>query len=240
MAMRLMARSSREAHKMSSLCQTTRSLSFLLKSTTTLFPLTSSSLTNSPVRHMGSLGPYQSKLALIPQTEEPGGWKRKSRKQIATGKHEMIRISPRKLNEILRPIRGLSVEEALIQLKFHPRRKAIYVYNCLENTRKHAVNQFNMDYTRLVVSHLNATKGKFLKRIKYHARGRFGIMFRYYAHLTVAIKEQAPEDGETRLGIYGRSHSTILRTKQFIEAKRAAWRESHKPEDTPNGEEDRA
>lgn len=56
-------------------------------------------------------------------------------KRIVRAQHTYLRISPRKLNEILRPIRGLNVEEALIQLKLSPHNKAVFVYNCIRSAK---------------------------------------------------------------------------------------------------------
>ena len=51
-------------------------------------------------------------------------------------------------------MRGLSVAEALIQLKLSPKPKAVYVFNCIRNARTAAINNFGMDQDRLIVGAL--------------------------------------------------------------------------------------
>lgn len=66
-----------------------------------------------------------------------------------------IQIGPQKLNDICRTIRGLSVHEALIQLKFSPKKKAKYVHNVIKNAAVSAVNNFGMAKDRLYVGKLD-------------------------------------------------------------------------------------
>jgi hypothetical protein len=44
-------------------------------------------------------------------------------------------------------------------------------------------------------------KGRYLKRLKIHAKGRHGIMHHTYFHLTVVLREVPYSAGERRLGI---------------------------------------
>ena len=81
------------------------------------------------------------------------------------------------------PFQGLSAEEAVIQLGFAQKPKAVFVRNAIQNAMNNAVAHRNMNPKRLIVTYCYATKGRYLKRIRYHAKGRRGIMFRYFSHL---------------------------------------------------------
>ena len=63
-----------------------------------------------------------------------------------------IRASTRKLNLVAASIRGLKVENALVQLSFSPRRVAGEVKKVLQSAIANAENNHNMDVDRLVVA----------------------------------------------------------------------------------------
>ena len=94
---------------------------------------------------------------------------------------------------------------------FAQKPKALFVKKCIQNAMNNAVAHKNMDPRRLVVTYCYATKGRYLKRIRYHAKGRRGIMFRYYSHLRVGVTEQPYDPFEVRVGRAGRKTVTIER-----------------------------
>ena len=48
-----------------------------------------------------------------------------------------------------------------------------------------------------------------MKRIKYHARGKFGMMEHPRTHIRVVVRQIPLKEGEFRLGLRGRSHAAI-------------------------------
>lgn len=158
---------------------------------------------------------------LIPQTfQRFAGWRSQAIRTECFSQHRHMRGSMRKLAFVLNLIRGLSVEEALIQLHFSKKRMAVLVANCIRNARFNAVNQFNMDPDRLVVHFATATKGTYGKKVEWKAMGKVGIMHQYRSHLKIGVREVPPELRERRLGKWGRSHATIERTLKHIEEER--------------------
>jgi len=130
-------------------------------------------------------------------------------------RHRNLRVSYTKLNEILRPLRGLAVDEALIQLKLSNRRAANPVGMCLKNARTNAINNFQMDPARLYIHRAESTKGVLTKSPEFKGRGRIGFRVNNRAHLTIVVKEQpqtVSAEKERRVGYYGPKHSTIART----------------------------
>ncbi|MCP6280767.1 uL22 family ribosomal protein, partial [Klebsiella pneumoniae] len=62
-----------------------------------------------------------------------------------------IQISPQKLNDICRTVRGLSVREAMIQLKLSHKKKACVVRALVGSAASNAVNNLDMNAERLYI-----------------------------------------------------------------------------------------
>ena len=84
----------------------------------------------------------------------------------------MLRISPQKLNLLAQQIRGLTVEKALNQLEFSPKRHAKDVRKALESAIANAENNHGLDIDSLVVTQAHVGKNLVMKRIRARARGR--------------------------------------------------------------------
>ncbi|KAG0168246.1 hypothetical protein DFQ28_005214 [Apophysomyces sp. BC1034] len=102
--------------------------------------------------------------------------------------------STRKLNMIARQIRNLSVDDAIKQLEFSPKRSARKILHNLAFARKHAQDQKNME--DLVVAQAWVGKGLSRKRAKYHGRGQFGVMHQKRAHMKFILKEAAHAESD--------------------------------------------
>lgn len=100
-----------------------------------------------------------------------------------------IRASTRKLNLVAASIRGLKVENALVQLSFSPRRVAGEVKKVLQSAIANAENNHNMDVDRLVVAESYVGKAMVMKRFRARARGRAGRVEKVFSNLTVVVRE---------------------------------------------------
>jgi ribosomal protein L22 len=154
------------------------------------------------------------------ETDEVG-WSSTATREVSHGKRENVRCSPRKMSEICRMVRGLSVEEALIQLQFSQKRNAKYLAFTINSAATAGVNNFFMDRDRLVIDYANSTKGANRKFMRFRAKGRGEINKVYYCHIRVGVKEQPYEADEVRIGRYGRTIAGIKRTKKLIAEERA-------------------
>jgi large subunit ribosomal protein L22 len=143
-------------------------------------------------------------------------------REVSWGKRKNIRYSPQKMNELCRLVRGLSVEEAVIQLGFSVKdnhaRGALTA--CIKTAAAAGVNNFYMDKSRLVISHASSSKAKYGKKLRTHAKGQHSIMNVYYCHLNVGISEQPYEADEKRIGKWGRNISTIENTLKLIQSRK--------------------
>ncbi|KAM0951958.1 putative ribosomal protein L22/L17 [Dioscorea sansibarensis] len=105
-----------------------------------------------------------------------------------------IRQSPKKLNLVAKLVRGMRVEDALLQLQVTIKRAAKTVYQVIHSARANAAHNHGLDPERLLVDEAFVGKGLYLKRLSYHAKGRSGIMVRPRCRLTVVVRETTPEE----------------------------------------------
>jgi len=97
--------------------------------------------------------------------------------------------SPKKFNAFLRVIRGLKVEDALIQCDLSPKRVAKTVGAVIQSAIGNAVNNQGLDRDRLVVALATVGKGTYLRRVSYHGKGRSGVMHRARSHVAIELEE---------------------------------------------------
>lgn len=91
-------------------------------------------------------------------------------------------------------VRGMQVEDALLQLKVTVKRAAKVVHEVILSARANAAHNHGLDRNRLLVAEAFVGKGLYLKRISYHAKGKSGIMVRPRCRLTVVVREITPEE----------------------------------------------
>lgn len=105
-----------------------------------------------------------------------------------------IKQSPKKVNLVAALVRGMRVEDALLQLQVTVKRAAKTVYQVIHSARANAVHNHGFDPDRLLVAEAFLGKGLFKKRLSYHAKGKCGMMVRPECRLTVVLREITPEE----------------------------------------------
>ena len=102
--------------------------------------------------------------------------------------------SPRKMEDILKLIRRMDVVEAQAQLKFLNKLHSHTVLRILNDMVAKATKDYGLAAEDLFVDLAFPTKGRVLKRIKYHAKGRAGLMQRRSCHVNMTLmqKERTP------------------------------------------------
>ncbi|KAL2094790.1 hypothetical protein ACEWY4_009509 [Coilia grayii] len=112
-----------------------------------------------------------------------------------------IKYSKDKMWYIAKLIRGMTIDQALAQLEFSDKKGAKVVKEVLLEAQEMAVRNHNVEYkSNLYVAESFSSKGKYLKRIRYHGRGMFGIMDKVNCHYFVKLVEGAPPTLETKTG----------------------------------------
>ena len=108
----------------------------------------------------------------------------------------MIRISPRKLNLVAGMIRGKAASTALAELTFSRRRIAHDVKKVLQAAIANAENNHQLDVDRLYVKEATVGRAYVMKRFHTRGRGRSARIEKYFAHLTVVVRERAENAAE--------------------------------------------
>ena len=106
-----------------------------------------------------------------------------------------MKVSPKKLNIIISPIRGLNVEKALNYLSFSQKRISYQIKKALQSAIANAENNHQLDVDKLYVHEASVGKGLVMKRFKPRAKGRGARILKHFSNLTIKLKEQS----ETKL-----------------------------------------
>ena len=102
-----------------------------------------------------------------------------------------IKVSPKKLNIIISPIRGLIVEKALNYLSFSQKRISYQIKKALQSAIANAENNHQLDVDKLYVHEASVGKGLVMKRFKPRAKGRGVRVLKHFSNLTIKLKEQS-------------------------------------------------
>ena len=102
-----------------------------------------------------------------------------------------IKVSPKKLNIIISPIRGLNAEKALNYLSFSQKRISFQIKKALQSAIANAENNHQLDVDKLYVYEASVGKGLVMKRFKPRAKGRGVRILKPFSNLTIKLKEQS-------------------------------------------------
>ena len=102
-----------------------------------------------------------------------------------------IKVSPKKLNLIISPIRGLNVEKALNYLSFSKKRISDQIKKALQSAIANAENNHQLDVDKLYVHEASVGKGLVMKRFRARAKGRGVRILKPFSNLTIKLKEQS-------------------------------------------------
>lgn len=100
-----------------------------------------------------------------------------------------IRVSPSKLNLVAASIRNMKASDAMVYLKFSPKRIAIDVRKCLQSAIANAENNFGLDIDNLVVTEATVGKAIVMKRMVARARGRGARIEKFFSNLYITVTE---------------------------------------------------
>lgn len=101
-----------------------------------------------------------------------------------------VRISPRKVRQVINLIRGKSVAEANNILKLTPKRASTIVQKVLKSAAANAEHNHELDVDDLVVRKAYVDEGPTMKRIRARARGSAVRIRRRTSHVTIVVGEK--------------------------------------------------
>jgi large subunit ribosomal protein L22 len=111
-------------------------------------------------------------------------------------RHRYARITARKARLIADRIRGASVNRALEELEFSPKRAATFYLKVLRSAIANASQDESVDVNRLVIADSRADDGPLLNdRMRWRPgpQGRAMPIRKRTSHLTVVVREAATE-----------------------------------------------
>jgi large subunit ribosomal protein L22 len=115
-----------------------------------------------------------------------------------------VRTAPRKLRRVADAIRGKSVREALVLLKFADVFAAEPIEKLVRSAVANAGNNHDMNTDELFISRITVDGGpggRFTKRLDPRAQGRAYFKRKRLSHVTVIVSEQQPgKPNRTRAG----------------------------------------
>lgn len=101
-----------------------------------------------------------------------------------------IRISPRKVQQVMNIIRGKDLQEAYATLKFTPKKASVLVESVLKSAVANAENNLELNVDNLYVKACYVDQGPTLKRQKPRAMGRADLIRKRTSHITVVVAEK--------------------------------------------------
>jgi len=104
-----------------------------------------------------------------------------------------IPMSPRKVRLVVDLVRGHPVDRALAQLRFLSKGAAGPVAKLIASAAASAEENYGLAPGELFVAEIMADPGPTAKRGRFGARGRFKPQLKRSCHISVALREIAPQ-----------------------------------------------
>ncbi|MBC2606402.1 50S ribosomal protein L22 [Pelagicoccus albus] len=101
------------------------------------------------------------------------------------------RMSPKKVIEVARAIRGKNANDALELLKFIPRKSAFLLSKTLQSAIANAENNHDLSGDSLTVELATVEQGPALKRFKAAARGGVAKRKKRMSHIRIVLSDNA-------------------------------------------------
>ena len=113
----------------------------------------------------------------------------KKNKNVVKAVNKNLRSSPRKINLLLKNIRGKKADIAVRDLSFARQRIAFDIKKTLQSAIANAENNNQYDIDNLYVKEAYVGKSIVLKRFRARAKGRASGIKKPYANLTIILSE---------------------------------------------------
>jgi len=101
-----------------------------------------------------------------------------------------VRSSPRKVNIILKNIRGKKADVAIRDLSFARQRIAFDIKKTVQSAIANAENNYQFDIDNLFVKEAYVGKSIVLKRFRARAKGRASGIKKPYSNVTIILSEK--------------------------------------------------
>ena len=120
----------------------------------------------------------------------------KKNKNIVKAINRNVRSSPRKINVLLKNIRGKKVDFVIRDLSFARQRIASEIKKTVQSAIANAENNNQFDIDNLYVKEAYVGKSIVLKRFRARAKGRASGIKKPYTNLTIILSENTNKKEE--------------------------------------------
>ena len=117
-------------------------------------------------------------------------------KNIVKAINRNVRSSPRKINIILKNIRGKKADIAIRDLSFARKRIAHDIKKTVQSAIANAENNNQYDIDNLYVEEAYVGKSIVLKRFRPRAKGRASSIKKPYSNITIILSEKTKNKGD--------------------------------------------
>lgn len=100
-----------------------------------------------------------------------------------------MHIAPRKVRIVAKNIKGLTVEKALAQLRYTPKKAAVILLKVLNSALANAEQKSEIDVDTLYVKNVFVDEGPTAKRWRPRAMGRATRIRKRTSHVTIILDE---------------------------------------------------
>ena len=122
---------------------------------------------------------------------------KKNNKNIVKAINRNVRSSPRKINNLLKNIRGKKADVALRDLSFARQRIAFDIKKTVQSAIANAENNYQYDIDNLYIEEAYVGKSLVLKRFRARAKGRASGIKKPYSNLTIILSEKLESEKES-------------------------------------------
>ena len=117
-------------------------------------------------------------------------------KNIIRAVNRNVRTSYRKVNNLLKNIRGKKADIAIRDLSFTRKRIAFDIKKTVQSAVANAENNFQYDIDKLYIKEAYVGKSIVLKRFRARAKGRASGIKKPYSNLTIILAENNKQPKE--------------------------------------------
>jgi len=117
-------------------------------------------------------------------------------KNIVKAINRNVRSSPRKINILLKNIRGKKVDIAIRDLSFARQRIAFDIKKTVQSAIANAENNKQYDIDNLYIQEAYVGKSIVLKRFRARAKGRASAIRKPYSNVTIILSEKIIKEKE--------------------------------------------
>ena len=116
-------------------------------------------------------------------------------KNLVKAINRNVRSSPRKINLLLKNIRGKKADVVIRDLSFARQRIAFDIKKTVQSAISNAENNFQFDIDKLYVEEAYVGKSIVLKRFRARAKGRASGIKKPYTNITIILSEKLNKEG---------------------------------------------